>query len=98
MDRYDMIVVWGGEMGYATAYHLAKRGRRVLLLEQFIAVHERGSSHGHSRIFRLVYDSPDYVQLARAAYPLWRELESETGTNLLLQTGGFDFADPGTQS
>ncbi len=98
MDRYDVIVVGSGVMGCATAYHLAKRGRRVLLLEQFSIGHERGSSHGHSRIFRLVYDVPDYVQLARAAYPLWRELESEAGAELLLQTGGFDFADPATQS
>jgi sarcosine oxidase len=98
MNHYEVIVVGGGVMGCATAYHLAKRGRRVLLLEQFAIGHERGSSHGHSRIFRLVYDSPDYVQLARAAYPLWRELESEAGVDLLLQTGGLDFADPATQS
>jgi sarcosine oxidase len=98
MNHYEVIVVGGGVMGCATAYHLAKRGRRVLLLEQFAIGHERGSSHGHSRIFRLVYDAPDYVELARAAYPLWRELESEAGVDLLLQTGGFDFADPATQS
>ncbi len=98
MEHYQVIVVGGGVMGCATAYHLAKRGRRVLLLEQFAIGHERGSSHGHSRIFRLVYDSPDYVRLARAAYPLWRELESEAEVDLLLQTGGFDFADPATQS
>jgi len=98
MNHYEVIVVGGGVMGCATAYHLAKRGRRVLLLEQFAIGHERGSSHGHSRIFRLVYDSPDYIQLARAAYPLWRELESEAGVDLLLQTGGFDFADPARQS
>ena len=98
MEHYEVIVIGGGVMGCATAYHLAKRGRRVLLLEQFAIGHERGSSHGHSRIFRLVYDSPDYVQLARAAYPLWRELESEAGKDLLLQTGGLDFADPATQS
>ena len=70
MPHYDAIVVGGGVMGCATAYHLAKRGRRVLLLEQFAIGHDRGSSHGHSRIFRLVYDSPDYVRLAQAAFPL----------------------------
>ena len=55
-------------MGCATAYHLAKRGRRVLLLEQFAIGHERGSSHGHSRIFRLAY-LPDYVRLAQRGVP-----------------------------
>jgi len=94
-DHYDVIVVGAGVMGCATAYHLAKRGRRVLLLEQFAVGHELGSSHGHSRIIRLAYDAPDYVRLAQAAYPLWRALEQESGAALLLQTGGLDFAPPG---
>jgi sarcosine oxidase len=98
MPHYDVIVVGGGVMGCATAYHLAKRGRQVLLLEQFAIGHDRGSSHGHSRIFRLAYDAPDYVRLAQAAFPLWRALERESGTNLLLQTGGLDYALPGTPS
>src|SRR4051794_24103544 len=98
MPHYDVIVVGGGVMGCATAYHLAKRGRRVLLLEQFAIGHDRGSSHGHSRIFRLAYDAPDYVRLAQAAFPLWRALEREAGTELLLQTGGLDYALPGTPS
>jgi sarcosine oxidase len=94
-DRYEVIVVGAGVMGCATAYHLAKRGRRVLLLEQFAVGHELGSSHGHSRIIRLAYDAPDYVRLAQAAYPLWRALEQESDAALLLQTGGLDFAPPG---
>jgi sarcosine oxidase len=98
MPHYDVIVVGGGVMGSATAYHLAKRGRRVLLLEQFAIGHDRGSSHGHSRIFRLAYDAPDYVRLAQAALPLWRALEHESGAELLLQTGGLDYALPGTPS
>ncbi|HEU5101955.1 MAG TPA: N-methyl-L-tryptophan oxidase [Roseiflexaceae bacterium] len=98
MLRYDVIVVGGGVMGCATAYHLAKRGRRVLLLEQFALGHDRGSSHGHSRIIRLAYDGPDYVRLAQAAYPLWRVLEQDSGAALMLQTGGLDFAPPGTRS
>src|SRR3954462_1602404 len=98
MPHYDVIVVGRGLMGCATAYHLAKRGRSVLLLEQFAIGHDRGSSHGHSRIFRLAYDAPEYVQLAQAALPLWRALEHESGADLLLQTGGLDFGLPGTPS
>lgn len=98
MNRYDVVVVGGGVMGCAAAYHLAKRGRRVLLLEQFAIGHDRGSSHGHSRIIRLAYNAPDYVRLAQAAYPLWRALEQESGVDLLLRTGGLDFALPGTPS
>jgi sarcosine oxidase len=96
MPHYDVIVVGGGVMGCASAYHLAKRSRRVLLLEQFAIGHDRGSSHGHSRIFRLAYDAPDYVRLAQAALPLWRALERESGSDLLLQTGGLDYARPST--
>src|SRR4029078_2382577 len=95
MPLYHVIVVGGGVMGCATAYHLAKRGRRVLLLEQFAIGHDRGSSHGHSRILRFAYDTPDYVSLAQVALPLWRALEHEAGTDLLLQTGGLDYALPG---
>jgi sarcosine oxidase len=98
MLRYDVIVVGGGVMGCAAAYHLAKRGRRVLLLEQFALGHDRGSSHGHSRIIRLTYHEPDYVRLAQAAFPLWRTLEQEAGVTLMLETGGLDFARPGTPS
>src|SRR5262249_6899491 len=77
---------------------LAKRGWRVLLLEQFALGHDRGSSHGHSRIIRLAYDAPDYVRLAQAAFPLWRALEQESGAALMLKTGGPGFALRGTPS
>ena len=90
----DVIVVGGGVMGCAAAYHLAKDGQRVLLLEQFVVGHTHGSSHGPSRIIRLAYDGADYVQLARAAYALWHDLETESGESLLLKVGGFDFGSP----
>jgi sarcosine oxidase len=61
-----------------------------VLLEQFEQGHRRGSSHGGSRIFRLAYDNTDYVAMAQAALPLWRELEDEAGRSLLLTTGGVD--------
>jgi sarcosine oxidase len=96
MNHYDAIIVGGGVMGCAAAWHLARDGRRALLLEQFALGHTNGSSHGHSRIIRLAYHAPEYVHLARAAYPLWRALEAETGEALLLQTGGLDLGMPGT--
>ncbi|WP_216320782.1 N-methyl-L-tryptophan oxidase [Deinococcus aestuarii] len=91
MDRAcDCIVLGAGGVGASAAYHLARRGRRVLLLDQFTIPHDRGSSHGHSRIFRLAYDHPDYVHLARRALELWRELEEVSGQTLLTLTGGLD--------
>jgi len=91
----DAIVVGVGGMGSATVYHLARRGAKVLGLEQFDIPHEMGSSHGVSRIIRLAYaEHPNYVPLLRRAYELWRALESQTGERLLIITGGLDAGAP----
>ena len=88
MERYDVVVVGIGGMGSAALYHLARRNKSVLGLERFDLLHERGSSHGLTRIIRLAYfEHPDYVPLLRRAYELWRELESEAGEQLLHVTG-----------
>jgi monomeric sarcosine oxidase len=94
MATYDAIVLGAGAMGSAAAYHLAKSGQRVLLLEQFRLGHTRGSSHGSTRIIRYSYDDPRYVQLAKATYPLWFKLEEEAGETLYIKTGGIDFGQP----
>jgi sarcosine oxidase len=96
--RYEVIVVGLGGMGSATAYHLARRGRRVLGLDAFVRGHHNGSSHGRSRGIREAYgESPAYVPLVQHAYALWRELEAETGQHLLTITGGISIgpAEPG---
>ena len=88
---WDVIVIGAGAMGSATAFELATRGKRVLLLEQFGVAHERGSSHGLTRIIRLAYfEHPSYVPLLRRAYERWRELESAAGRKLLHITGSID--------
>ena len=88
-QRYDVIVVGLGAMGSATLYHLAKRGCRVLGLEQFAPGHTRGSSHGDSRIIRETYfEHPLYVPLVQRAHELWRELETRSGASLMTITGG----------
>ena len=90
-DRYDAIVIGLGGMGAASAFHLARRGRRVLGLEQYGPLHSRGSSHGHSRIIRLAYhEHPDYVPLLRRSYELWHELESVADETLLVTTGSLE--------
>ena len=73
MSAYDTIVIGIGGMGSATAYHLARRGQRVLGLERFDIPHRMGSSHGINRIIRLAYfESPAYVPLLRRAYQNWK--------------------------
>ncbi len=92
---YDVIVLGLGGMGSAAAYHLARRGKRVLGLEQFTSAHDRGSSHGRSRIIRQSYiEGPEYVPLLLRAYELWRELELQTGRELLRITGGLMIGRP----
>ncbi len=86
---YDAIVAGLGGMGSATAYQLAGRGKRVLGLERFSPAHDRGSSHGRSRIIRQAYfEDPAYVPLLFRAYELWERLEEETGEELMTLTGG----------
>src|SRR4029453_7559126 len=93
--RFDIIVVGVGAMGSAACHHLARRGARVLGLEQFAIPHAMGSSHGDSRMIRLCYyEHPDYVPLLRRAYELWAELESEAGAKLLQITGGLYMGSP----
>lgn len=92
--RYDVVVVGAGAMGAATAWQLARRGRSVALVEQFGPGHDRGSSHGATRIFRLAYRDPLYVRLALEALRSWRELEGDTGVQLLEQSGQLDHGAP----
>ncbi len=94
-DRYDAIVVGLGAMGSATAWQLARRGARVLGLEQFDIPHALGSSHGHTRMIRLAYhEHPDYVPLLVRALDAWRELEQQSGRTLFHQVGGVYIGPP----
>lgn len=86
---YDVIVLGLGAMGSSAAYQLAKRGARVLGIEQFTPAHELGSSGGLSRIIRLAYfEHPDYVPMLRAAWAMWPQIEAEAGASLMKVTGG----------
>ncbi|MDB5291121.1 MAG: N-methyl-L-tryptophan oxidase, partial [Phycisphaerales bacterium] len=84
MSGYDVIVIGVGAMGASTCYELARRGIRVLGLEQFDIPHALGSSTGFSRMIRMAYyEHPDYVPLLRRAYERWDELEQASGQKLL---------------
>ncbi len=86
--NYDAIVLGVGSMGSATCYYLAKRGYKVLGLEQFDIPHELGSHAGQSRIIRKAYfEHPDYVPLLERAYQNWKSLEEETSAQIYVKTG-----------
>ncbi|HVE75676.1 MAG TPA: FAD-dependent oxidoreductase [Actinomycetota bacterium] len=79
-----------GVAGSAAALELARRGRRVALVERFQPGHARGSSHGPTRVFRISYRDPMYVRLALESVPDWQRLERDAGEQLLTHTGGID--------
>ena len=87
---YDVAVVGAGAMGSAAARALAAAGREVVVLEQFTLGHERGGSHGATRLFRPAADDAEIAELTERARPLWRELEAESGETLLEETGGIE--------
>jgi sarcosine oxidase len=92
---YDTIVVGLGGAGASTAYHAARSGGKVLGLEQFGVVHENGSSHGKSRIYRTAYfEGAAYVPLVQRAQQLWNELQRESRAPILRKTGGLMLGTP----
>jgi sarcosine oxidase len=94
-QRFDVIVIGVGAMGSAACYHLARRGVRVLGLEQFGIPNSLGSAHGDTRMIRLCYyEHPDYVPLLQRAYQLWDELDQRTQQQFLHRTGGI-YIGPG---
>ena len=85
---FDVAVVGVGGMGSAALAHCAARGASAIGIEQFQIAHDRGSSHGKSRMIRKAYfENQRYVPLVLRAYELWRELEREAGEDLLRITG-----------
>jgi sarcosine oxidase len=94
--EHRAIVLGLGGIGSAAAYWLARRfPGEVLGVEQFELGHARGSSEDHSRIIRLAYHTPDYVELAKQAYIAWDAVQAEGAEEVILRTGGLDMAPPG---
>lgn len=99
MTHYDVIVVGLGGMGAAAAYRLARRGQRVLGIDQFAPVHNRGSSHGGSRITRQAYlEGPAYVPLLLRAHELWDEVERDSGRRIFTRCGALMAGPPDSRT
>ena len=95
MDTYDFIVVGLGTVGSATCMSLARRGYRVLGLDQFSPPHTMGSHHGQSRSVRRAYpEGSSYVQMAIKSWELWRKLEKDRGQKLLVTTQNITIGPP----
>ncbi len=86
-------------MGSAALYQLAKRGIDVLGIDQYSPPHAFGSTHGETRITReAIGEGAQFVPLAMRSHALWREIERETGVELLHQCGGLIMARAGGDS
>lgn len=88
------VVIGAGLLGLSAARSLSRRGWSVDVLEAADAAgHPLSGSKGDARIFRLGYPQPNYVAMASAAGDLWRELEVDSGRQLLHVTGQLSFGD-----
>ncbi len=95
-ERYDVAVVGLGAMGSAAAWHLARRGERVIGFDRFRPPHVFGSTHGDSRGIREAYtEGPSYVPFVRRAYELWDELAEAVGQPLFRRTGALSLGSEG---
>ncbi len=84
----EVLVIGVGSMGAQALWQLARRGVDVLGIERFRPGHDQGSGHGESRIIRSCHqEGPQYAPLIEAAWPLWRELASESGDLILTENG-----------
>jgi monomeric sarcosine oxidase len=97
-ENYDVIVIGGGSMGLATAYHLAKRKTKTLVLERFSFLNQNGSSAGVSRQLRIPYPESYMVKMVLNAIPFWQELQTHTSAQLLDTVGTLWFGDPKVKS
>jgi sarcosine oxidase len=94
----EVAVVGAGLNGLATAWALDRGGHDVVVYEQFEPGHTRGSSHGRTRIFRLAYPEEQWVRFAQEALEGWRDLERESGEELLLLNGMLELYRKGVRS
>ncbi|HLF43623.1 MAG TPA: N-methyl-L-tryptophan oxidase [Acidimicrobiia bacterium] len=96
MTDHRLIILGLGGIGSAAAFWASRRlGDSVLAFEQFEAGHSNGGSEDHSRIIRLSYHTPGYVELAKSAFLTWEQVEVASGEQLVLRTGGLDLAPGG---
>jgi sarcosine oxidase len=88
--RTEVVVVGAGVFGLASALELARRGRRVAVVDRFGSGHRATSSTGASRSIRAAYGEPFYAELALDALARWAALERATARKILHLTGQVD--------
>lgn len=88
MKRYDAAVIGAGVFGAWTAWHLARAGKRVLLVDAWGAGHSRSSSGGETRILRVGYGADEiYTRMAMRSLPMWLDVFERVDERLFLRSG-----------
>ncbi|HJZ65493.1 MAG TPA: FAD-dependent oxidoreductase, partial [Candidatus Acidoferrum sp.] len=88
MKTYDVAVIGAGVFGAWTTLHLARRGKRVILLEAYGPGHSRSSSGDESRIIRMGYGKDEiYTRWSQQSLVQWKELFAACGQKLFHETG-----------
>ncbi|MBS1991194.1 MAG: N-methyl-L-tryptophan oxidase [Cyanobacteria bacterium SZAS LIN-2] len=94
-DSFDTIVLGLGAVGSAALYQLARRGDKVLGIDQFDPPHTLGSTHGESRITRqAIGEGEQFTPISLRSYEIFRDLEAQSGAELLRITGGLMISSP----
>jgi sarcosine oxidase/L-pipecolate oxidase len=97
-NQYDVVVIGGGPIGLSSAYHCAKAGKSVLLLERFNFFNQSGSSNDLVRMFRTMYTQDFMANLAFQSIEVWQDLQVDGGESLIWMSGLLNFGDPNYQS
>lgn len=85
---YDVAVIGAGVFGAWTAWHLAKRGQRVVLIEAYGPGHSRASSGGETRIIRMGYGADElYTRWSQTSLQKWKEFFAAMRQPLFVETG-----------
>src|SRR6267154_830723 len=86
---FDVAVIGAGVFGAWTAWHLARRGQRVALIEAYGPAHSRASSGGESRIIRMGYGADEiYTRWSQRSLVQWKELFAASGNAGLFHKTG----------
>jgi glycine/D-amino acid oxidase-like deaminating enzyme len=84
----SIVIVGAGTFGASLAWWLARDGLQVTLVDQFEPGDRRATSGGETRLIRCGHgDDAGYTASARRARTLWRELEAESGIDVLIECG-----------